>query len=273
MATSYYPPIILRYPPHEDPPLGVPVELQPFYTQEVWEARLPALTRKASRYFKKTLEGIWMLVCFGSLIALPIAMYYVALDNLPEDPEDKKKEDHEHWWQVFHHGLNRYWKARLISIGTWVGLMILFFLPMHIWKNKGKKEVQAMLTKWENEDRAVRPAGAPLPTWKVKSFGVVSKNIKFAVTIPSLPPPSTFHPGYTHPSQYVVNGPSDPAASQYYQQQPPTAQWGPPSQGYHGSSSSGSLPLYNQAGQPAGAYNASKHDDEKEKNPFEDVKV
>jgi hypothetical protein len=268
MATSYYPPLVLRYPPHEDPPLAVPVELQPFYTQEVWDQRLPALTRKASRYYKKTLELIWMVVCFGSLIAVPIAIYYVALDNLPEDPDEKKDKD-DHWWHVFRHGLNRYWKARLISLGTWAALMILFFVPMHIWKNKGKKEVQAMVNKWDAEDRAVRTAGAPLPTWKVKSFGVMSKNIKFAIQIPSLPPPSTFHPAYSHPSQYVMNRPADPA--QYYQQ-PPTAQWGPPGSAY--GSSNGSLPLYDHQGNPAGGYNpTAKRDEEKEKNPFEDVKV
>lgn len=69
------------------------------------------------------------------LLAVPIAVYYVALHNLPEDEDDKKDDDDDHHW--FHwHGFDRVWKARLISLATWVGLMILVFVPMHIWKGK-----------------------------------------------------------------------------------------------------------------------------------------
>lgn len=43
-----------------------------------------------------------------------------------------------------------------------------------------------MLQKWEQEDRAVRPEGAPFPTLKMKQPGVISKNIVSRVA--DLPP-------------------------------------------------------------------------------------
>lgn len=68
-------------------------------------------------------------------MAVPIAVYYVALHNLPEDADDKKEDDDDHHW--FHWGgFDRTWKARLISLATWFGLMLLVFVPMHMWKGK-----------------------------------------------------------------------------------------------------------------------------------------
>lgn len=236
---------VLRYTPNEEPNLDVPYELKSFFKEDVWAARIPAITRAASRYYKKGIEWVWLIVSFAALLGVPIAIYYVALHNLPEDADDKKDDDddHDHWWHW--HGFDRVWKARLISLAVWVALMLLVFVPMHLWKKKGKTEVNMMIQKWEAEDRAVLPPGAPYPTLKMKMPGVISKNIKIAVSVPAGPAPSMYQPGSQVPP-YLANPPSDPEAANYYQQppqmqqqQPTGGQWGPPSAGY------GARPSYN----------------------------
>jgi archaellum biogenesis protein FlaJ (TadC family) len=68
------------------------------------------------------------LAC-SSLIAVPIAIYYVAFNNLPEDKDEFSDE-----FQF--RGPDSIWKARLISFAVWVALMILVFVPMKLWKAK-----------------------------------------------------------------------------------------------------------------------------------------
>lgn len=181
---------ILRYVPHQEPDVAVPYELKGFFADDVWAARIPAITRKASQYYKNGLEWIWLLLSFASVIGVPIATYYLVIPHLPEDPEDKDDDDHHHF---FHWGgFDRVWKARLIALAVWVALMFLFFMPMKIWKSNGKAAVNQMLQQWEAEDKAVRPAGAPYPTLRMKQPGIVSKSIKIAVTVPPGPAPSIY---------------------------------------------------------------------------------
>lgn len=65
----------------------------------------------------------------SSLIAVPIAVYYLVLHHLPEDKDDDDDKDDDH------HPFDRYWKARLISLAVWVAVMLLVFVPMHMWKS------------------------------------------------------------------------------------------------------------------------------------------
>lgn len=143
----------------------------PQYTQDVWGPRISAVTRRASNYYKYTLELIWLIGTFAAVIAGPIVVYYVVLNNTPE-PSTIGENDHEHFRSSF----DRYWKARLAGFGTFVGLMILTFVPMHMWKNAGKKAVNEMLQQYEAQDRAARP-GAAVPTLRMKMPGVVTRNI------------------------------------------------------------------------------------------------
>lgn len=71
----------------------------------------------------------------SALLGVPIAVYYVALHNLPDDPDEKKDDDDHH--EFFHfHGFDKVWKARLISLAAWIAVMIVVFVPMKIWKAK-----------------------------------------------------------------------------------------------------------------------------------------
>ncbi|KIP04872.1 hypothetical protein PHLGIDRAFT_25387 [Phlebiopsis gigantea 11061_1 CR5-6] len=244
---------VLRYTPHEEPDLDVPYTLKPFFKEDVWAQRIPVITRTASRYYKKGIEWVWLIVGSSALLAVPIAVYFVALHNLPEDADDKKEDDDDHDHHFFHWGgFDRVWKARVISLAVWFALMLLVFVPMHLWKKKGKTTVNTLIQKWEAEDRAVLPAGAPYPTLKMKMPGIISKSIKIAVSIPPGPAPSMsmYQPGAPVPP-YLANPPSDPEAANFYkppQQQSPPAQWGPPSAGYT-NQGYGGAPSYNaQAG-------------------------
>ncbi|THG95395.1 hypothetical protein EW026_g6254 [Hermanssonia centrifuga] len=51
----------------------------------------------ASRYFKKGLEWIWLIVSFAALIAAPVAVYFVALHSLPDDTnsDDNNNNDRD----------------------------------------------------------------------------------------------------------------------------------------------------------------------------------
>ena len=113
---------------------------------------MSAVNRKASRYYKNSLEWVWLIVSLtyvlsdedhlsfaptypavSALIGVPIAVYYLALNNLPNDDENNDNNDKDG-----HHinpSFDRYWKARAISFGTWIALMVLVFVPMHMWKN------------------------------------------------------------------------------------------------------------------------------------------
>lgn len=125
---------------------------------------------------------MWLLIGFSALIAVPIALYYVALNNLPDDDKKDDDDDDKHHWYHWN-GFNRVWKARLISLSSWILLMILVFIPMHMWKSKGKKEVNAMLAQWEAEDRATRPPGQPFPTLKMRQPGVLNGAIVRAILV------------------------------------------------------------------------------------------
>lgn len=72
------------------------------------------------------------LACSHSLLlGAPIAVYFIALDNLPGSDDIEIDRD----GFVHNDGFDRYWKARLISFATWVALMLIVFVPMHVWKN------------------------------------------------------------------------------------------------------------------------------------------
>lgn len=90
--------------------------------------------------------------------------------------------------------------------------------------------------------------------------------------------------------QYLVNGPSDPEAANFYQppqgaQPPNMAQWGPPSAGYGaqpaqgqqgyqpGYPQQGAVPLYGPRDEQVPGYTGFTAAQGNEKNPFEDVKV
>ncbi|KAI0699561.1 hypothetical protein BC835DRAFT_1304450 [Cytidiella melzeri] len=283
--------VVLRFPVGEIPQTKVPTELQPYYREDVWASRITATCRTANRYHKKAIEWVWLLVGLSSIIAAPIATYYLAYNALPADPADDKnkdKDDHLHFQAAT---FDRFWKARLISFAVWIAVMLLVIVPMHLWKKKGKTTVNLLLAGWEKEDSAVRPPGMPFPSMRMKMPGILDKSIKIIVNFPptALAGPSIYQPGSFVPP-YLANPPSDPAAQAYYQQPqnyqngPPTNQMGQTS-GFLGQAPlmGGAAPYhphegagYNgpYAGTNRKAENPFADDKEAQShNPFDDVKV
>ncbi|KAK7692754.1 hypothetical protein QCA50_004387 [Cerrena zonata] len=210
--------IVLQYTPHEYPPTDVPWELRSYYTKEVWEKRLPAITRKASRYYKRHFSTLWLCLLIACSIAVPIGMFYVALDHLPKSQEEKDFEEKEkdHFFFYWHGGFDRYWKARLIAFASWVIVMVLFYTPMLMWKSHGKKQVNKQLDKWEKEDRASRSGSNDVPVFKILRIGIFGSTIRLQVRLPSsYIPVSSFHPAANLPA-YLINGAPDSGMTAFY---------------------------------------------------------
>ena len=72
----------------------------------------------------------------SALIGAPIAAYVIALSHLQHNDEDDDKDvdDDDRFFRDRRDAFDRYWKARLISLGVWLALMVLVFVPMHLWK-------------------------------------------------------------------------------------------------------------------------------------------
>ena len=158
---------------------------------------MPAVIRKASRYYKQKLEYTWLFLFIMSVsclsiprvqpylttlcddrssIAVPIALYYVCVDKLPETRTEKlaMAAGGYHWWRA---GFDRFWQARLISFFSWFAIAAVFFCPILLWKHAGRSSVNKMLQKWENEDQAARPSGSEIPHWHLGYIGIFGSTV------------------------------------------------------------------------------------------------
>ena len=113
----------------------------------------------------------------SSSIAVPIAVYYVAVDRLPETSAEKAGG--YQWWRS---GFDRIWRARLISFASWIALAILFYVPILLLKHAGRSSINKMLKKWENEDQAARPTNSEIPHWHLGYIGIFGSTV---VSFPS----------------------------------------------------------------------------------------
>jgi len=248
--------ITLRLPVDLAPPEQVPYQLRTYISADAWQARLRAVVRKGGRYIKPGFDMAWGILTFILVLAAPIAMYFVALRFLPNEADVVQFDD------FIYDDTGRIWKARGISIGTFFAVLALMWIPMLAWKLTGKRQVNKMLMRFENEDRAVKP-GVELPTYRITMPPIGGDALQLNITVPGASAPTSFQVGSQLPP-YLVNAPSDPAAAAYgYGQGPPNF----PGQG---------VPLYNQfdekipeySGPAPGVYLPSD-----EKHEYETVQV
>jgi hypothetical protein len=131
-----------------------------------------------------------------AIIIVPVALFQVVLSALHfrSDPTNS---------HVF--------EARAISFALFVGMVIFFLLPIAIWKYIGRKEVNALLKKWEKADRS---SGASKFIWSVKTPGIFRSSIILNIQLPPGVAVSGFHVNAYLPS--YINGPTDPGANYYY---------------------------------------------------------
>jgi hypothetical protein len=153
------------------------------------------------------------------------------------------------------------WEARGISFGIFFGMMLIFWVPMFIWKSIGRKNMSMLLSGFEKQDRSMHPTGTFVPLWKVQAPGVFNSSTILTITLPAAVAPTNFHPAAYLPS--FINGPkeSDMQAN--------------------GFSNVGGVPLFNEnnqrvdAPQGQGAAPAPGNpfldaSDAREKNPFDE---
>ncbi|KZT28955.1 hypothetical protein NEOLEDRAFT_1128440 [Neolentinus lepideus HHB14362 ss-1] len=179
--------IVVYLAPMQPAPTTVPYELQGHVSPDTWAVRVTAITRVASQYNKPKFERAWTLLAMLSTVIVPIIIYHVLIDRF-------RVQFDRFGFVENNHDADRFIEARWITFGVFVGLMLLFILPISIWKFIGQRRVNKMLAGWAKEDRVLRGTNNQLPTWKVKTPGVFRPTIQLSVTIPASHTPTSFHP-------------------------------------------------------------------------------
>ncbi|KZT72066.1 hypothetical protein DAEQUDRAFT_723225 [Daedalea quercina L-15889] len=226
--------VVLNLPINLAPPEQVPYQLSKYISAEAWQARLRAVVRKGSRYVNPRFDLAWGVLSFIATIAVPIAVFYVMLRALPLRGSTATSFD------LFAAEANRAWEARGISFAIFIAIILVMWLPMWLFKLSGKKQVNRMLARFEQEDRAVKP-NIELPHYFISRPRFMGNSIVLNVTVPGTAQPSAFAYGAPLPT-YIVNSPSDPNAVAYTYGQPPVNMPG------------AGVPLYNQFDEKIPAY-------------------
>ncbi|KAI8972263.1 hypothetical protein BD414DRAFT_500730 [Trametes punicea] len=252
--------IALRLPVNQAPSETVPYDLQRWYSRDVWVARQRAVLNKASRYMKPRFEYIFAIFMLLASFAVPVTVYYVLLNVLPEHDVDVERFD----GRVVAVDDQRFWQARAASIGAFLGLLILGWVPFFLWKAHGKRQVNEMLRKFSAEDAAFAGPGAQAPQCRA---------IHLIISYPRPYAPTPYAPGAQLPP-YLVNPPQDPAANAFYA--PYMASGHVQGQPHHApSENAGGVPLYNEHDEKIPEYTGPAYGTylPHEKEGFEDVKV
>jgi len=188
--------IILYLSPKQPTPSSVPFELQSYISPEVWAERVPAIAKTAGRYSKPIFERVWFILGFLACVFVPATLYNIAVSRA------------EHQFGGFFSIPNQFFfDLRLITTGIFVGTALLFFMPMYIWKQIGKRRVNTMLRNWAGADRMNLGINAALPVWRVVTPGVFFDRITLSISLPQEKAPSNFHPNAYLPS--FINAPID----------------------------------------------------------------
>ncbi|KAL1748719.1 hypothetical protein HDZ31DRAFT_79571 [Schizophyllum fasciatum] len=231
--------ILVYLSPSSPPPVSVPFELQEYVSKDAWASRITTITRTASNYSKPKLEMIWAILSFLLLTVIPMAIVSVLNATLhPDDPQ----------WH-FH--------VREISLGIFLGMMLLFALPMIIWKAIGQRHLTRTIQRWTQQDNQSLVPGTPRATWSARLPRMFSSQIVVSIAVPQGTFPSLFHPDAYLPS--FVRGPIDAQAAYYY----PYSGGG--EKGLPHMSTVGTVPLYGNGNGRPPSYGD-------EKRPFGDYK-
>ncbi|KAI0663605.1 hypothetical protein C8Q70DRAFT_907040 [Cubamyces menziesii] len=261
--------IALRLPINQSPSDTVPNDLQRYYNRDIWAARQRAVLMKGSRYLKPRFEIIFTIFMLLASFAVPITVYYVVLHALPRHEEFVT----DRFGNTFTVDDQAFWQARAASLGAFLGLLLIGWGPLFLWKAHGKRQVNQMLRKFSVEDAAVAGPGAQTPQWSMKMPGIGSKAIHLIISYPRPYGPTPYAPGAQLPP-YLVNPPVDPAANGWY-----APYMGPghvQGQPHHAPTENmGGVPLYNENDEKIPDYSGPTSDTylPHEKERFEDVKV
>ncbi|EPQ57261.1 hypothetical protein GLOTRDRAFT_110492 [Gloeophyllum trabeum ATCC 11539] len=190
--------IVVYLAPSQPAPTHVPFELQSHVSADTWAIRVAAISRVAAQYNKPRFERAWTLLAMLSIVIVPIVLYHVLIDAF-----------HVHFdrFGFADTDVDKLVEVRWITFGVFAGLVLLFLVPLALWKFIGQRRVNGMINGWAREDRVLRGSGTQLPVWAVKTPGVFRPTIQLTVTIPASPAPTTFHPDAYLPN--YLNSASD----------------------------------------------------------------
>ncbi|KAG7098636.1 hypothetical protein E1B28_000553 [Marasmius oreades] len=198
--------IVLYLSPGQPPPTTVPFELQNQITAGVWDLRISSVIQACSGYSKPWFERIWMVAALIAFIAAPIALQPVVFsavlrrDSLGPLTAESVVE------------------AKAILFGIFIGTILVFLLPIALWKLMGRTHVNRMTKRWTDADRQQFGQNAA-PQWRVKSPGIFRNSIVLSIGLP----PDAARPSLFHPNAYLpsyINAPRDADADYYYPYKP-----------------------------------------------------
>jgi len=163
----------------------VPYELQPFLSQEEWDSRIRVVTRTASRSSKPLMEKLWVITSLIATFLIPMVVFRF-VDNAFHVSGSSGNSSEKS---------QKAFEARLISFGIFIGVAILFWTPLVIWKMVGRRRMSNLVRRWAEADVLARGPGAFVPMWWVQAPGIFDSRTVLSVTIPPPPPPPTnFNP-------------------------------------------------------------------------------
>ncbi|RDB24952.1 hypothetical protein Hypma_007879 [Hypsizygus marmoreus] len=165
----------------------------------------------------------WTIIGFIATLGVPLALYQLIFGYFDRPAPGARRES----------GL-RQAEARALSIGISFGSLLLFSLPIIVWKLIGKRKMRKMLGRWADMDRINSGHTNPIPTWKVRTPAIFKDTITLIITIPQRSSTSSFHPNAYLPS--YINAPVDADANYFYPYKP--------APGLPRMSTIGNVPLY-----------------------------
>lgn len=192
---------------HEMPPL--PYELSGLVEHDVWDQRTRTIKGLCARFSKPLPERIWFIIAMICTLVLPFPLYRLIFNavfdrNRPNDT---------------------FFEARAAGFGVFVGVLVLFWGPLALWKWLGASRMRGQLRQWEAYDRS-NANGRFVPEWKVEMPGIFSINGRVMISTPPSAAPTNFSPGAYLPP--YINAPA------YMPYAPPPAQGMPGTTAYNG---------------------------------------
>ncbi|KAK7053335.1 Arginine N-methyltransferase 2 [Paramarasmius palmivorus] len=193
--------IVLHLSPTQAPPSTVPFEIQNQITIATWEVRIGSILAASARYSKPWFERIWFIIALASLIIVPVALQPLIYKTIVA-------RDQEGF--VTPQSLA---EANAILFGVFLGTLLLFLIPISVWKFIGHRQLSGLVQRWTKADQVEFGKNVAC-SWTVKSPGMFRDGTILMIGLPASATPSSFHPNAYLPS--YVNGPVDADASYYY---------------------------------------------------------
>jgi len=162
------------------------------------------IIRISEHYSKPIFERIWFVVGLLATIIVPAALYNTILHNMGfQDDFINDVQD----FDIFI-------RARALTGAISLAIILIFTVPMLIWKFIGRRHVTRSLQQWARSDNTLAGNSGMIPTWRVRTPGIFSDNTILTITLPSSLSPSSFHPNAYLPS--YVNPPEDAGDTYFY---------------------------------------------------------